>query len=139
MIELVIAVVILAILTGLLAPVWTSYIRKAREAKYISEAVNVCEAMKLYVLDQGQTLDGFEILFEITNKSLDNKKHVLSPYISGNVSKGALIDAIEIGDEPESFEGIVYSVDGYKISVRVHGEAKIIENSAARNKRKKGK
>ena len=51
LLELVISVSVLVILTGVTAPVFTKYIEKAREQRYITEAKSVCQAAQLYVID----------------------------------------------------------------------------------------
>ena len=51
LLELVISVSVLVILTGVTAPVFTKYIEKAREQRYITEAKSVFRALQFYLMD----------------------------------------------------------------------------------------
>ena len=90
LLELLIALAIMAVLGGLLAPRLWGYVRKAREAKYISEAQAVCQAVSLYLLDldeQGIHPEGWELAMDICVPFEENKNHPLLPYLNGAPSK----------------------------------------------------
>ena len=68
LLELVISVSVLVILTGVTAPVFTKYIEKAREQRYITEAKSVCQAAQLYVIDS--EMNGTPISQEMLSRVL---------------------------------------------------------------------
>lgn len=125
--ELVTAVSILVVLTGLMVPVFTKYIQKAREQRYITEAVSVCQALQMYLLDldeAGISLSGWELTELLQDYPVASNKHVLYPYLTQKATNEAYIYWITFKDS--RLVDMNYSVKGYGILVKVTGEAKIV-------------
>lgn len=127
LLELVISVSVLVILTGVTAPVFTKYIEKAREQRYITEAKSVCQAAQLYVIDS--EMNGTPISQEMLSRVLceievSSKSHVLYPYLTRRATMNAEIKWIFITNS--RLTGITYQVKDYEISVKTTGEVKIV-------------
>lgn len=124
LLELLVAMAIMAVLGGLLVPRLSGYIRKAREMKYKNEAQAVCSAVSLYLLDleeQGISPEGWELAMEICVPFEENKNHPLLPYLDGAPSKDGCLYSIFYNGTLESYEGILYGVGGYSIEARTDG------------------
>lgn len=130
LLELLIALAIMAVLGGLLAPRLWGYVRKAREAKYTSEAQAVCQAVSLYLLDldeQGIHPEGWELAMDICVPFEENKNHPLLPYLNGAPSKDGCLYSIFYNGTLESYEGILYGVGGYSIETRTNGTVEFVK------------
>lgn len=94
LLELVISVSVLVILTGVTAPVFTKYIEKAREQRYITEAKSVFRALQFYLmdLDESGIVISREKLTEILGDyPVSSPRHVLYPYLTNKATKEAYL------------------------------------------------
>lgn len=125
-IELIICIALSIILVGLLAQSTLSTRQKSKEKVYLLEAADIYRAMNLFLIDteERNDYDVREILQDI-GLPLDEKDHILKPYISGEVTKGASIIAADMVAYPLAFVEIQYWVDGYIIKVEANGKATI--------------
>lgn len=132
-IELIIAIAILSVLTGITAYSFENTKIKTLEKKYMTEASAVFRAANLYLFDCGmredlKDIDEIDIYTEIM-KELDDKMHVLKPYLSGTHTKGAYIRLLGIKTGAPlayALDDIEYMVSGYLIKVDRYGEITIL-------------
>ena len=130
LLELLVAMAIMAVLGGLLAPRLSGYINKAREAKYKNEAQAVCSAVSLYLLDleeQGISPESWELAMDICVPFKENKNHPLLSYLDGAPSKDGCLYSIFYNGTLESYAGVLYGVGGYSIEVRTNGTVEFVK------------
>lgn len=129
MIELLIAIAVLTVLTGLLVPSVSKYCRKAKESQYIAEARQVFDAVKFYLLekDEAGELDGMTVYIDLMLEPQISDNKVLRPYLTGKFSKDASISGVFFGETLDSYNGIEYEVDNYVIQVYANGNVEIIK------------
>ena len=130
LLELVISVSVLVILTGVTAPVFTKYIEKAREQRYITEAKSVFRALQFYLmdLDESGIVISREKLTEILGDyPVSSPRHVLYPYLTNKATKEAyLAGQVFVKDSSaENLRSIEYEVKDYIISVEASGKVKV--------------
>lgn len=129
LIEIIIAVAVLAVLTALLVPSLLRQIERARETRYCQEAQSACQAVFLYLMDQdaeGNNPENWELAIDLGLPFDESDSHPLLPYMDGNPSDGAWIYSFFYDGTPESFEGILYAVDGYEIEAAMNGTTTVI-------------
>ena len=129
LLEMIIAVALLAVLTGLLVPSLLRQIDRARETRYCQEAQSACQAVFLYLMDQdeaGNNPENWELAIDLGLPFDESGTHPLTPYLDGTPSEGAWIYSFFYDGTPESFEGILYEVDGYRIEADMNGTITII-------------
>ncbi|MFO0827047.1 MAG: type II secretion system protein GspG [Phycisphaerales bacterium] len=84
LLEVVVAVTIVAILAAVVAPRFLSFIGKARSDRAKAEATQLAQVIKLYLTTNGltSTPDGFELVWltEGVNAPLESKKDLLDPW-----------------------------------------------------------
>lgn len=131
MIELLIAIAVLTVLTGLLVPSVSKYCRKAKESRYIAEAKQVFEAVKFYLLekDEAGELDGMTVFIDLMFEPRIEDNKVLRPYLNGKFSKDASISGVLFGETLDSYDGIEYEVDNYVILVHSNGNVDITKKT----------
>ena len=125
LLELVISVSVLVILTGVTAPVFTKYIEKAREQRYITEAKSVFRALQFYLmdLDESGIVISREKLTEILGDyPVSSPRHVLYPYLTNKATKEAYLAGQGFVKDSRSIE---YEVKDYIISVEASGKVKV--------------
>ena len=130
LLELVISVSVLVILTGVTAPVFTKYIEKAREQRYITEAKSVFRALQFYLmdLDESGIVISREKLTEILGDyPLSSPRHVLYPYLTNKATKEAYLagQGFVKDSSAENLRSIEYEVKDYIISVEASGKVKV--------------
>ncbi|MEG0813498.1 MAG: type II secretion system protein [Clostridium sp.] len=131
LLELVISIAILGTLIATVTPSFLHAYQSVKEKSYMVEAESVYRAIELYILDQDMAESKLELeeeRFQICvslMESLDDKDHVLKPYLSGSTSKGAMIKGIEFGGEWMKLDMITYVVSGYVIEVKASGGIEI--------------
>lgn len=130
LLELVISVSVLVILTGVTAPVFTKYIEKAREQRYITEAKSVFRALQFYLmdLDESGIVISREKLTEILGDyPVSSPRHVLYPYLTNKATKEAYLagQGFVKDSSAENLRSIEYEVKDYIISVEALGKVKV--------------
>lgn len=126
--ELVVAVSILSLLIVIVAPAMAKHIRRAREARYLAEAQDVCVALQMYLIDleeSGDIMPEWKISAIMQDYPVSSKKNVLYPYLSHESTEGAYIYYMTFNKT--YLTSLYYSVNGYKIVVKVSGETRIVE------------
>lgn len=128
LLELIVAIAILVVLTGILAPNVTGQIQKAREAKYIEEAHTVFDALQFYVFDETEAGRYPEMLdVQDFGKPLDQESHLLYPYLQGKTTKNGTIYNLTYDSGLYSVIHCGYEVGGYKIEVYSNGTHKVLQ------------
>ena len=132
--ELVVAVAILSVLTGIAAPVFIKHVEKAKEVRYMEEAEAVFQAFQLYLLDKDEEgkVPSIMDVFEDLIRPMDSKNHILRPYLSGNITKGGQIFDLSYSGTVDSLEEIGYRVDGYEIRVEANGRVTVLKRPGKR-------
>lgn len=124
LIEVIVAVTIIAILAALVLPRLTRFIGQAQEKKAIADVASLAQQVKLYMTEQGMSRlpDDFslEMLLEGEDPYLDNRDQLIDPW--GN-SYAIIIP----GEFNVDFDVICYGSDGQRggdgdASDIVHGQ-----------------
>jgi general secretion pathway protein G len=84
LLEVVVAVTIVAILAAVVAPKFLNFIGKARSDRAKAEATQLAQVIKLYLTTNGltSTPDGFELVWltEGVSAPLESKKDLIDPW-----------------------------------------------------------
>lgn len=135
LLELVVAVTVLAVLTSAAAPAIIKHVEKAKEVKYMKEAESVYTAFQLYLFDKDEEgkVPRITEVFEDLIKPMDEKNHILHPYLTGKITKGGKIYDLSYSGTVDSLEEIGYRVDGYEIRVEANGRVTVLERPGKHN------
>lgn len=118
LIELVSVLAILGILSMLSIPPMVNYIESSRKQVYISEAEMVCSAVNVYIAQENLrgTVSAWDLYMELIFNSLGSKDNPITAMLSMHTSGGKIV-SVMYDESNRRFEGIIYQVDGYKITV----------------------
>ncbi|MEY8338017.1 prepilin-type N-terminal cleavage/methylation domain-containing protein [Lachnospiraceae bacterium 62-35] len=118
LLELIIAVAIIAILSGIAIVNLIPHLEKSREYRRNAEAQAVYRALELCFAETVTADNLNKAYVEILMTPLNSPKNRLVPYLTGKCSDGARIVSMILDKENIQITAIIYQVDGYRIEVR---------------------
>lgn len=119
LVEVLVVVVIITILAAIAVPTFVGYIDKAKEARYISEARTVSIGVQDYIIESHAmgTLNRTDIKKDLMLYDLGHPDHALTEILKGSYSDGARIMGLSVQLEEGRYDGMVYEVNGYKVTM----------------------
>ena len=129
MVELVVMLAITGVLSMLTIPPMLSYIEAARRQVCISEAETVCTAVGIYIARENangtvSAWDLYETL--IFSGSISSDDNPVNSMLSMQSSNGRIV-SVMYNEPKREFEGIIYEVGGYKITVIYGRKTKVVK------------
>ena len=126
LVEMVSVLAILGILGMLMIPPMTSYIESSRRQIYLSEAEMVSNAVGIYIAQKNLngTVSAWDLYEELIFCSLDSADSPIGGMLSTHSSDGKIV-SVMYNERKRLYEGIIYHVGGYKITVMPGKETKV--------------
>jgi len=127
--EMIVVLAIVSAVSMLTIPPMLSYIEAARRQVCIAEAETVCSAVSIYIAQENLngTVSAWDLYEDlIFSGSIDSRQNPINGMLSMHSSDGRIVSVI-YDESRRSFEGIIYEVGGYKITVKPGYETKVVK------------
>ena len=111
LVELVIVIAIMAVLVGMLAPMFFNYIEKSRESKDLQDLANIQAVIEAYVADL-QIIEGNEITITVKGGDIATVTIGGSAYHAGDLEEFGVKDTMPLGSKKWDDNVLTYNMAG---------------------------